>query len=330
MREEQRKQRFVNLLGELLTECNGVKGVLAQKLNIKPSTLTPWLQGKIDPISLDLAVFLRLASVALRSTDELAQLLGILDNSEEIDLSRFQNLVKELLSSQSQKQLGQKLGVSHNTISGWISTKTDIDPRRLSIGTITALAIERGWTIERLLVYLDLKKIEEIEEDLLAEVQSLTVQLSFSSQVTFLIWFFREFGEKLQNLGLLRESINNQKILSNQKVLIILENDDLALASSYFKNLSIHTQLQLENISVATATKIPETLSDFDLLVVDVTSDESPCISLIEQIEFDGALVVFADSALSEARRDRLSDQVTDLLIKPIPWNELKDKLYFS
>ena len=191
---------------------------------------------------------------------------------------------------------------------------------------MAAIAQEKGWTIERLLIYFGLKE-PKTEENLLFKLQSSANVLPLIEQIALLAWLSALVQEKVKEKVIAENII---KPRCNKKVLLVIESEDLSLASRYSANLAVHTQLGVENISIATVTKIPETLSDFDLLVVDVTSDESPCISLTEQIEFDGALVVFADSALSEAMRDRLSAPATDLLIKPIPWNELKDKPYFQ
>jgi len=147
MKEKDRKQRFVELLQTLLEQSDGIKGNLARKLEIKPSTLTRWLQGKIDPANVDLTIFANLARVAILSTNDLATLLGIAQDSEDLVLDRFKKLVTELSSQQSQKELAEKLGVSNNTISTWVSSQTHVDPRRMYVGTLATLANEKGWTL---------------------------------------------------------------------------------------------------------------------------------------------------------------------------------------
>ncbi|MGK7914947.1 MAG: diguanylate cyclase [Prochloraceae cyanobacterium] len=127
--------------------------------------------------------------------------------------------------------------------------------------------------------------------------------------------------------GLKVSKVENQ---SDKKVCIVLRDEDFSIASNYLRELGINTQLQLKNISIVSVSNIPENLSDFDVLVLDVASDRSPCISLIERIKFDGDLVIFAIESLPEAIRSNLSEKSTDFLIKPIPWKELKDKPYFS
>ncbi len=330
MKAEERKQKFVELLGQLLEGCGGVKKKLAQKLDIKPSTLTPWLQGKIDPASLDLAVFLRVAEVAQSSTDELAKTLGIGANSEVRVLDKFRSLVQDLLSGQSLEQLGKKLGVNYSTISVWTSSQRNIDPRRIPISTIAALAIEKGWTIERLLVYLGLKNIEEIKENLLSEIQGLVVQLSLFERVKLLTWLSSEFEKELKGFNAQIPDKSKEKILSDLKVCIVLEDQDLSLASSYSGNLVFHTQLRVENIALATPPSMPESLEDFHVLIFDINSQQSPCIPLVESLEFEGDIVIFADASLPDDVRDRLDQKATELIIKPVPWSELKDLPYFS
>ena len=120
---------------------------------IKPSTLTPWLQGKVDPASLDILTFDRLAQVKGCSIDELAILLNLKKESPKTPLDRLRQLVTEMLEGLSQEQLGRKLGISRNTIRGWLNPSKSIDPSQIPAGTIANLAQERGWTIERLLAY---------------------------------------------------------------------------------------------------------------------------------------------------------------------------------
>ncbi len=68
---------------------------------------------------------------------------------------------------------------------------------------------------------------------------------------------------------------------------------------------------------------------DSDRLIFDISSPDSASIALIEEISFDGDIVVFASSDLAKNLRAGLEDKVTDLVIKPIDWSSLKDKEYF-
>ena len=330
MNLEERKARFAVLLKDMLDEYGGIKNKLAESLQIKPSTLTPWIQGKIDPAGLDIVTFERLAKVKGCSVDELAKLLSLKSDVSEKPLDKLRSLVTEMLVGQSQEQLGKKLGISKNTIRGWFNTTKNIDPSLIAAGTIANLASERGWTIERLLAYLGLKKFEETEEDLLSKIQSLAVQLSLPSQVKLQTWVSHQLENKLENLNIPIQTISNKKNLTQKKIVLILEKEDLALASNYANNLGIYFQIKADNIKIATPRSLPDSLSVFDVLLFDLNNQQSPCIPLIESLEFDGDIVAFVDRSLPQDIQDRLKEKVTDVIVKPVPWSELKQKAYFS
>ncbi len=84
---------------------------------------------------------------------------------------------------------------------------------------------------------------------------------------------------------------------------------------------------------------MPESLEEFapaapdlaqrDLLLFDISSSESEAISLIQDISFDGDISWINGSDLAENVRAGLEDKVTEVLVKPIDWSNLKDKEYF-
>ncbi len=339
MRLEERKRIFAALLRVMLDEQGGIKNKLAENLLIKPSTLTPWLQGKVDPASLDIVTFDRLAQVKGCSTDELAILLKLKQKSSKTPLDRLRELVTEMLEGLSQEQLGRKLGISRNTIRGWLNPSKSIDPSQIPAGTIANLAQERGWTIERLLAYLGLKKFEEIEEELLITIKTSIAQLSVPNKMKLQSWFLLELENVLTNAN---RKIFDTNIISNfndRTLIIILEPEDLAIgdtdlslaqrATNYATNLAVNLELQPDNIQVASIENLPESIEEFDLLLFDISSSESEAIALIEEIEFDGNMIVFAPDDLPSKVMANLSDRVTDLVIKPINWTSLKDKEYF-
>ncbi len=71
---------------------------------------------------------------------------------------------------------------------------------------------------------------------------------------------------------------------------------------------------------------MPESLEDFDVLIFDINSQQSPCISLVESLQFEGDIVIFADASLPDDVRERLNQKATEVIVKPVPWSELKDK----
>lgn len=325
MEAKQRKEKFIALLNELLNEIGGVKVKLAQKLEINSSTLTRWLQGQTDPATLDLINFIRLSKLANLSADELAKLIGILPSSSEEVLDKFQTLVKDLLSTQSLEQLGSKLGVSHGAISGWLNPKRKVNPQKVYIGTITALAIEKGWTLERLLIYLGFKE-PLTEDNLKFKLESAAINLSLNDQIDLLASLLDLIQEKIKE----REIIEQSKITyNNRTICVILERADLAESSKYLKNLFIHTDLNPENISIATIALLPQSLEEFDTIVFDLDLYSTETISVIEKISFDRNILVFAPPDVSEEVRSTLANQVTEIVVKPIDWESLKDKPYF-
>ncbi|MGF1488095.1 MAG: helix-turn-helix domain-containing protein [Prochloraceae cyanobacterium] len=337
METKQRKERFIVLLNKLLNEVGGVKAKLAQKLGINSSTLTRWFQGKTDPATLELVNFIRLSEVAELSADELAKLIGILPESEQKILDRFKNLVEELLSNQSLEQLGNKLGVTYSAISRWISSQKKTNPENIAISTIAALAVEKGWTIEKLLIYLALKQPQSPQNDLFFQVQSSTNFLSLNDQLKLLGWLSDLIQEKITQEKTLKKIAQNQSL--DRTLIIILEQEDLAIgnvdlnfaqrATSYSSNLVHHLQLQPDNIQVTTITQLPQSLDHIDILIFDISTGDSPSIAIIKEISFDGDIVVFVSEDLSGNLRAGLGDKVSDVLVKPIDWSSLKDKEYF-
>ena len=43
-----------------------------------------------------------------------------------------------------------------------------------------------------------------------------------------------------------------------------------------------------------------------------------------------GDVVAMVDRSLPEDIQDRLKQKVTEVIVKPVPWSELKNKIYFS
>ena len=324
MNEEERKERFIALLSELLGDYSGVKMKLAKKLNIKPPTLTRWFQGKVDPATLDLAVFVRVAEVANRPIDDLASFLGIVEDSEEKILDNFKSFIKDLLSTQSQDSLAKRLGISEGAVAGWVRSQRKVDPRRVAISTVAGLAKEKGWTIKRLLIYLGLKDVET-ENNLFFKLQSGATVLSLNEQVKLLAWLSDLVQEKVVQEKTIDKVTGTQ---SDRTLCIILEKEDLTIASKYLKNLYIYTDLKAENISIAAIALLPQSLEHFDTLIFDISSADSPSIPLIESFSFEGDKVVFVPESLPADVTTKLSNQSTDVVVKPIDWQELKNKDY--
>ncbi|MGF1489119.1 MAG: hypothetical protein ACFBSE_18685 [Prochloraceae cyanobacterium] len=323
MEGKDRKQRFVLLLKNLLDESGGVKGNLANKLNIKPSTLTPWLQGKIDPASLDVLVFIRLAELKKVSVDEICNLLGVIANKSELSLQfKFRSVIKQLLADRSLKEFAKLLEVSQNAISPWTNPEEEIDPTNITIDKIVAIAHEKGWTSETLLTYLGLKK-PLIQKNQLSQVQFNATALSLQDRFKLQAWLS----------GLIQEQViesTSIKIENNCKLLVILETEDLAIATNYASNLVLHLNLKPENIKVTTIPNLPGSIADIDILIFDISTSSSASIALIEDIEFDRDIVVFVDADLPSEVRSSFESKVTDVIVKPIDWQKLKDKAYFS
>ncbi|MGF1490602.1 MAG: hypothetical protein ACFBSE_26215 [Prochloraceae cyanobacterium] len=343
---QERKQQFVALLENLLDRCEGVKGKLAQKLNIKPSTLTPWLQGKIDPASLETLVFSRIAEISERTPDSLAQLLKIIeiDRKQTIPQEQFRILITQILSTQSRDKLSKHLGISQNTITNWLNPERNIDPGKIPIGSVAKLAIERGWTLQRLLIYLNLQHEDEIEEDVITLIQSKTKRLSLLNRVKLLSWLSADFQKELSNLNLaILTTLNNHldenpltiqgRSLSTQppfRLLVIIDRDDITIASEYTGNLVQQLIAQPKNIKIGTIDRIPETLADTDLLIFDISTADSASISFIEDLEFNGEIIIFAEAAALTVIRDRLGDCVSSIFSKPFDWSTLKSQPFFQ
>ncbi|MGF1489097.1 MAG: hypothetical protein ACFBSE_18575, partial [Prochloraceae cyanobacterium] len=76
---------------------------------------------------------------------------------------------------------------------------------------------------------------------------------------------------------------------------------------------------------------------DIDILIIDISTPQSASFPLIKDIEFDRDIVVFIDADLPSKVRSRsdprsgasLESKVTDVVVKPIDWQELKDKASF-
>ena len=97
---------------------------------------------------------------------------------------------------------------------------------------------------------------------------------------------------------------------------------------TYFLNLSIGASWSLNLIFLSDA--IIENPKSKIQNRVDINSPQSPCIPLLDSLKFEGALLVFADSSLPDDVRERLKQKATDVIVKPVPWSELKDKSYFE
>ena len=343
MNDEERKQKFIALLEELLLDFNGEKTNLANKLGIQPSTLTRWFQGQIDPATIELTFFVRLAETVNISTDQLVDQLYILEKSEETILDKFKILVRDLLSTQTQKILANKLGVSEGAVGTWIRKQRTVDPRKISIATIAAIAREKNWTIERLLIYLDLKKTEP-QNNLFFKVQSNANVLPLNDQVKLLAWLSDQVQKKFVEDKTINKIVNNATVTHRQNdedrtLLIILEQENMAIASNYLQKLYVHTNINPENITIrvadpsfargATIQNLPDAINNYEILIFDISSPDSPSIALIQDISFDGDIVVFVPESLPDNVQAGLEDKVTDLVIKPIDWSSLRDKEYF-
>ena len=315
---------------EMVERYGGLKNQLAQKLGVRPPTITVWCQSKIDPAGLEISIFNRIASLKGCSVDELANLFELKREASQKPLQRLRHLVREMLVGKSQEQLGQKLNISKNTIRGWLNPTKNIDPNLIPAGTIANLATEKGWTIEKLLAYLNLKKNQAIENDVIDLIESQTRQLSLSGRVKILSSLFGDFEKELSSLNppILRNK--HEIILSIKKISLILEQENLAIATNYATNLAVHLQLKPENIQVTTIPKLPDSLADIDVLIFDISSADSASIALIKDLKFEGNIVVFAAADLPQEVLTNLSNQVTEVVVKPIDWKNLKDKEYLN
>ncbi len=325
MDSEERKQIFAALLKKMLDENKGVKGRLALKFKITPQRLTPWLQGKVDPGELGIETFAQIAIVKGCSVDELAKLLGLFHKTKEESLVKFRRLVQQMLEGISQEQLAQNLQISQNAISKWLDPKQEINPNNISAIRMAAIAQEKGWTIEKLLIYLGLEE-PNFEGNLRFQLKSMATKLSLNEQIDLLASLFDLVQEKVEQ----REFSEQLKISkSNRKVLLLIEEDNIGIASRYTADLLLHLQLKPENITIATPLSMPECLSFFDVLLFDLNNQQSPCIPLIESLDFDGDVVAIVDRSLPQDIQDRLKEKVTEVIVKPVPWSQLKNKPYF-
>ncbi len=338
MDSEERKRQFAILLETLLKKsCDGVQTKLAKKLGIRISRTSRWLAGEVDPINLEVLVFSRIASLQGCSTQELAQILGFTELTQNPP-NKFRLLLEQILSNKTQDKLGTLLGVSQRTISSWLNPKANIVPAKISAGTMFVIAHEQRWELDDLLVYLDLKE-DKTEKNLLFKVQSSLNELSFNEKLKLLAWLSDRIQQEItQDKFITNESAQlPQRVqrealpaLSDRTLLIILDKEDLAIATNYASNLAIHLQLQPDNIQVTTIPKLPQSLDNIDVLVFDISTADSASIALIEEIDFKGNILVFADPDLSQEVIGRISNRVTEVLLKPIDWNELKARAYFS
>ena len=334
MNSKERKILFVSLLDEMLAGCGGIKGRLAKQLKIAPSTLSYWLQGKIDPGELSINTFTKIAKTKRLSVDELANTLGFFESHPDKSLEKFREILKELLKSHSQDDLAAKIGISQAAISKWLDSEKKFDLDKISAIRMSAIAKVKGWTIERLLIYLDLTEPES-KDNLLFQLQSDATILTLNEQVKLLTWLSdlvqaKVIQEKTIDKAIEIKSEQPFAAPSFRNICVILEQEDIESASRYTADLLIHLQLQPENIALATPHSIPESFEDFDVLIFDINSQQSPCIPLLESLEFEGEIVIFVDRSLSDDVRERLNQKATEVIVKPVPWGELKDRAYFS
>jgi len=326
MDSKKRKDKFVLILQDLLQKkCGGVQARLADKLGITTSRISRWLSGQVDPINLETVVFSRVALLKGCSSEELGKILGFTILAKD-SANKFKLIIEQILSDRTQEQLGKILGITQNAISNWLNPEKKIDPGRIPAITMFAIAHEKGWTFDDLLIYLGLKDYQAEEKNLLIKYQSELPNLSLNEQVILLDWLSDLIRTKVvqnKNIDKVSEEI------SDRTICIILEKEDLAIASNYASNLAIHLNLKPENIKVTTIPKLPESIADIDILIFDISTPSSASITLIEDIEGDRDIVVFVDADLPVEVRSSLENRVTDLLVKPIDWQVLKDKAYF-
>jgi len=200
---QERKDSFVLLLQKMLVKHRGVKTRLAEELKISSARLNPWLQGKVDPASLEVVIFNRIAKINSCSIDDLALILNLEINPSQNALNKFQTLIQELLKSTTQEKLGQKLGVHQNTISNWLNDK-NLDPGKIPAKTMLNIATAKGWTMQELIDYLNLDSDSEevLDFEDLNRIKSLIKKLSITNQIELLSWLSSEFKEKLKFFNL--------------------------------------------------------------------------------------------------------------------------------
>ncbi|MGF1488939.1 MAG: helix-turn-helix domain-containing protein [Prochloraceae cyanobacterium] len=296
MNLKQRKQKFTKLLEDLLEDRGGAKGKLAKELEISPARFTHWIQGKVDPAGLDIVSFKQIANLKGCSIDQLAQILGFVDVEEQSE-AKFKKLVQELLINKTQEELADRLGVNQATISRWLSPDKKTDLKKIPAKTMFSLAREKEWTLDKLFDYLKL-----------------------------------ESNTKINNNGIVNNSspVKIQIELCNRRICMILEKENIKIASRYSSNLVLHIKLNPSSLEFVTIPTLPETLENFDLLIFNIESKDSAIIKLINRISFNGDIVIFTLQDLEKEVRSQLQDKVTDIVVKPLDWESLKDKPYFA
>ena len=327
MESQERKIKFVRLLQDLLDECDGVKKKLAEKLQISPSRLTHWLQGKIDPAGLEISAFYNIAQVKGCRIDELAELFDF-PGIKQQPIDKFRILIKELLFDRTQEELGKIIGITQNSISNWLNPDIPLNPSKIPAPTMFALAREKGWSLERLLIYLDFES-GKIEKDLFSKYRLELSVISLNEQIKILDWLCDVVESKIEKFSNFDRAKLNKTKPSDRTVCIILEKENIAIASRYTADLIVHLQIYPENISIATIALLPPSLEEFDTIVFDLDLYSTEIVSVIEKISFDRNILVFSPPDLSEEVRSTLADQVTEIVVKPIDWESLKDKPYF-
>ena len=104
----------------------------------------------------------------------------------------------------------------------------------------------------------------------------------------------------------------------------------MAIATNYASNLPVHLGIKPENITIATIPTLPDSLENIDVLIFDISNADSPSLALIQDIDFDGDIIIFSTIDLPEEVRDAIDHKVTDVVVKPIDWQQLKEKEYFT
>ncbi len=326
MNPEARKSQFVVLLQQLLrNKCNGVQTRLAEKLEIRTSRISRWLKGQVDPINLETLVFVRIAMLKGSSNEELANSLDLATNNQN-SLQKFKLLLEQMLSDKTQEQLAELIGVSQFTISNWLNPESGIEPGKIPVGTMLAIAHQKGWSFDDLLFFLGLQENKK-EKKLLINYQSELSLLSLTEKVELLSWLSDTVTEEIKEQKSIKKVVESK---NDRKVCVVIEEENIAIASRYTADLLLHLQLKPENITIATPRSLPDSLSVFDVLLLDLNSQQSPCIPLIESLQFDGDVVAFVDRSLPQDIQDRLKDKATEVIVKPVPWSELKRQAYFS
>ncbi len=337
MDSKERKRRFVNVLeGLLSSECDGVQTKLAKKLKMQTSRISRWLAGTVDPINIETLVFSQIAQLKGCSSEELAQTLGFFEVNQDPP-EKFRLLLEEILSNKTQEQLGERLGVSQKTISSWLNPERNVDPAKITAGTMFFIAQEQRWQFDDLLVYLGLKK-DSLKANLSSKLQFQSFDILLLEQLKLLISLSSSIEAALNNqnnmpLFRIKEQINSPDTieLNSYSVCIVLEKEDIKIASNYANKLGLHFQIEADNIEIFTIRKLPEKLKKFNLFIFDIQYiDKINALDRINQTSFDCDIVIFTSPELEEEVRSQLEDKVTDIVVKPIDWDSLKDKPYFT